>query len=158
MPSDRKKKAAAAPKGFKAKAAASSKAKPEEEAAAAAAAAEDADDGAGSGSGSDGGGAGGTADTTPLQGANVSTVNLPGLTKALKGVDLQDSGRSVTGVLAGHPQSRDVHVTSFTLLYHGHDLLVDAELQLNYGRQVARPEGASAWGKGVPGRGGVDAP
>eukprot|EP00197_Chlamydomonas_leiostraca_P012156 CAMPEP_0202866876 /NCGR_PEP_ID=MMETSP1391-20130828/8410_1 /ASSEMBLY_ACC=CAM_ASM_000867 /TAXON_ID=1034604 /ORGANISM="Chlamydomonas leiostraca, Strain SAG 11-49" /LENGTH=447 /DNA_ID=CAMNT_0049546863 /DNA_START=81 /DNA_END=1420 /DNA_ORIENTATION=- len=46
-----------------------------------------------------------------------------------------DNGRSCTGVLASHPQSRDVHIDSFTLLYHGHDLLVDARLELNHGRR-----------------------
>lgn len=45
-----------------------------------------------------------------------------------------DTGRSCTGVLRSHPQSRDVHVSSFTLLYHGHMLLEDAELELNFGR------------------------
>jgi ATP-binding cassette subfamily F protein 2 len=40
-----------------------------------------------------------------------------------------------TGVLASHPQSRDVHIISFTLLYHGHELLVDADLELNHGRR-----------------------
>ncbi|KAL6753118.1 P-loop containing nucleoside triphosphate hydrolase protein [Haematococcus lacustris] len=46
-----------------------------------------------------------------------------------------DNGRSCTGVLASHPQSRDLHVHSFTLLYHGHELLVDASLELNHGRR-----------------------
>ena len=45
-----------------------------------------------------------------------------------------DNGRSCTGVLSSHPESRDCHISSFTLLYHGHQLLVDAELQLNFGR------------------------
>ena len=31
-------------------------------------------------------------------------------------------------------ESRDVLITSFTLLFHGHQLLVDGELQLNFGR------------------------
>lgn len=47
-----------------------------------------------------------------------------------------DNGRSCTGMLSSHPQSRDVHIESFTLLYHGHDLLVDARLELNHGRWV----------------------
>jgi ATP-binding cassette, subfamily F, member 2 len=45
-----------------------------------------------------------------------------------------DTGRSCTGINAGHPLSRDIHIDSFTLLYHGHELLVDSKLQLNYGR------------------------
>lgn len=31
-------------------------------------------------------------------------------------------------------QSRDIHLESFTLLFHGHELLTDAKLELNYGR------------------------
>lgn len=31
-------------------------------------------------------------------------------------------------------QSRDIHLESFTLLFHGHELLADAKLELNYGR------------------------
>jgi ATP-binding cassette subfamily F protein 2 len=46
-----------------------------------------------------------------------------------------DHGRSTTGVLASHPQSRDIQIDSFTLLYHGHDLLQDTRLELNYGRR-----------------------
>lgn len=45
-----------------------------------------------------------------------------------------DTGRSCTGILTSHAQSRDVHISSFTLLYHGHMLLEDAELELNFGR------------------------
>lgn len=56
-----------------------------------------------------------------------------------------DNGRSCTGVLGSHPQSRDVHIESFTLLYHGHDLLVDATLELNHGRRygLLGPNGES---------------
>eukprot|EP00201_Polytomella_parva_P020745 CAMPEP_0175039446 /NCGR_PEP_ID=MMETSP0052_2-20121109/586_1 /TAXON_ID=51329 ORGANISM="Polytomella parva, Strain SAG 63-3" /NCGR_SAMPLE_ID=MMETSP0052_2 /ASSEMBLY_ACC=CAM_ASM_000194 /LENGTH=607 /DNA_ID=CAMNT_0016301295 /DNA_START=188 /DNA_END=2011 /DNA_ORIENTATION=+ len=60
------------------------------------------------------------------------------LADEIAGVEIDkevDTGRSCTGVLASHPQSRDIHVTSFTLLYHGHDLLVDANLELNHGRR-----------------------
>jgi hypothetical protein len=49
-------------------------------------------------------------------------------------VDDDSHERSCTGVLASHPQSRDVHIESFTLLYHGHELLVDTRLELNFGR------------------------
>ncbi|RWW87390.1 hypothetical protein BHE74_00003780 [Ensete ventricosum] len=71
---------------------------------------------------------------------------------------LQISDRTCTGVLASHPQSRDIHVISLlflllvlkkhvfdkllcsppieslSLTFHGHDLIVDSELELNYGR------------------------
>jgi ABC-type multidrug transport system fused ATPase/permease subunit len=46
-----------------------------------------------------------------------------------------DHGRSTTGVLASHPQSRDIQIDSFTLLYHGHELLADTKLELNFGRR-----------------------
>jgi len=61
---------------------------------------------------------------------------LDAVTQSLAKVDVDaDHGRSCTGVLTSHPQSRDIHIESFTLLYHGHDLLVDATLELNYGRR-----------------------
>lgn len=46
----------------------------------------------------------------------------------------EGSDRTVTGVLTSHPQSRDIHVESVTLLFHGHQLLEDTKLELNYGR------------------------
>lgn len=58
------------------------------------------------------------------------------LSTELGAVDVNDSkDRSCTGVLASHPQSRDIHIEQFTMLFHGHDLLVDANLELNYGRR-----------------------
>lgn len=51
---------------------------------------------------------------------------------------IDDGGeRSCTGILTSHPQSRDVHFEKFTLLFHGHMLLEDTDLELNYGRQVS---------------------
>lgn len=47
--------------------------------------------------------------------------------------------RSCTGVLASHPQSRDIHVDSFSLLFHGHELIQDTSVQLNFGRCVSCP-------------------
>ncbi len=47
-----------------------------------------------------------------------------------------DSGRSCTGILASHPQSRDIHIESLTLLNFGCMLLEDASLELNFGRWV----------------------
>lgn len=46
-----------------------------------------------------------------------------------------DTGeRSCTGILTSHPQSRDIQMEKFTLLFHGHMLLEDTNLELNYGR------------------------
>lgn len=48
----------------------------------------------------------------------------------------EDEGdaRTVSAVLTSHPLSRDVHIEQFTLLFHGHELLMDAKLELNHGR------------------------
>ncbi|CAL5014179.1 unnamed protein product [Urochloa decumbens] len=50
-------------------------------------------------------------------------------------VALKLSDRTCTGVLASHPLSRDIHIESLSLTFHGHDLIVDSELELNYGRR-----------------------
>nr|GLL33942.1 ABC transporter F family member 1-like [Ipomoea trifida] len=49
--------------------------------------------------------------------------------------DLQISDRTCTGVLCSHPLSRDVRIESLSLTFHGHELIVDSELELNYGRR-----------------------
>lgn len=59
--------------------------------------------------------------------------------KALEELDLGAGARSCTGVLSSHPQSRDIHVDSFSLLFHGHELLQDTRLELNYGRYKGGP-------------------
>lgn len=43
-------------------------------------------------------------------------------------------GRTVSAVLTSHAMSRDVHIDQFTLLFHGHELLMDAKMELNHGR------------------------
>lgn len=48
---------------------------------------------------------------------------------------LKLSDRTCTGVLASHPLSRDIHIESLSLTFHGHDLIVDSDLELNYGRR-----------------------
>jgi ATP-binding cassette subfamily F protein 2 len=56
--------------------------------------------------------------------------------KAANGIAaLKLSDRTCTGVLASHPLSRDIHIESLSLTFHGHDLIVDSELELNYGRR-----------------------
>uniref|UniRef100_A0A671SXG1 ATP-binding cassette, sub-family F (GCN20), member 2b n=1 Tax=Sinocyclocheilus anshuiensis TaxID=1608454 RepID=A0A671SXG1_9TELE len=42
--------------------------------------------------------------------------------------------RAVTGVLASHPNSTDVHISSLSLTFHGQELLSDTSLELNSGR------------------------
>jgi ATP-binding cassette subfamily F protein 2 len=39
------------------------------------------------------------------------------------------------GVLASHPNGRDVHIHQFSLTFYGQELLVDAQLELNNGRR-----------------------
>lgn len=41
----------------------------------------------------------------------------------------------MAGVLASHPDSRDVHLDSMTIRFHGVELLVDSRLELNCGRR-----------------------
>nr|ALB78135.1 ATP-binding cassette transporter [Lilium regale] len=59
-----------------------------------------------------------------------------GVEKISNGVGaLQISDRTCTGVLCSHPMSRDIHIESLSVTFHGHDLIVDSELELNYGRR-----------------------
>ena len=44
------------------------------------------------------------------------------------------SERTCTGQLTSHPQSRDIQFENFSLLFHGHELIQDSTLELNYGR------------------------
>ncbi|XVF20294.1 hypothetical protein REPUB_Repub11eG0185600 [Reevesia pubescens] len=48
---------------------------------------------------------------------------------------LQISDRTCTGVLCSHPLSRDIRIESLSVTFHGHDLIVDSILELNYGRR-----------------------
>ncbi|KAG9441860.1 hypothetical protein H6P81_017714 [Aristolochia fimbriata] len=59
-----------------------------------------------------------------------------GAEKLSNGVSsLQISDRTCTGILCSHPLSRDIHIESLSVTFHGHDLIVDSELELNYGRR-----------------------
>lgn len=59
-----------------------------------------------------------------------------GVDKLANGVgELHISDRTCTGILASHPMSRDIHIESLSVTFHGHDLIVDSELELNYGRR-----------------------
>ncbi|KDP43990.1 hypothetical protein JCGZ_05457 [Jatropha curcas] len=48
---------------------------------------------------------------------------------------IQISDRTCTGVLCSHPLSRDIRIESLSVTFHGHDLIVDSLLELNYGRR-----------------------
>ena len=60
------------------------------------------------------------------------------LTRGVEDLDVSND-RSCTSILTSHPQSRDIHLESFTLLFHGHELLTDTDLELNFGRQPPSP-------------------
>lgn len=65
-----------------------------------------------------------------------SAVESNGVDNLTNGVgDLQISDRTCTGVLCSHPLSRDIRIESLSVTFHGHDLIVDSELELNYGRR-----------------------
>jgi len=49
--------------------------------------------------------------------------------------ELTITDRTCTGVLASHPKARDIHIESLSVTFHGHDLIVDASLELNFGRR-----------------------
>ncbi|KAL6195814.1 hypothetical protein ACLB2K_031432 [Fragaria x ananassa] len=59
-----------------------------------------------------------------------------GADKLANGVEIMRiSDRNCTGVLCSHPLSRDIRIESLSVTFHGHDLIVDSELELNYGRR-----------------------
>ncbi len=67
----------------------------------------------------------------PVKGGATATVSSVGAQMK----DLSVSARSCTGVLASHPDSRDVHIESLSVTLHGAELLCDAKLELNCGRR-----------------------
>lgn len=64
------------------------------------------------------------------------STGIASLTKELDEFELAKSeARAVTGVLASHPNSTDVHISSLSLTFHGQELLADTSLELNSGRR-----------------------
>ena len=63
----------------------------------------------------------------------------PELTKKMKFLTMLDKqnadNRACTGVLASHPNGRDIHIHQFSLTFYGQELVVDANLELNMGRR-----------------------
>ncbi|KAK3588077.1 hypothetical protein CHS0354_012130 [Potamilus streckersoni] len=53
----------------------------------------------------------------------------------IDGLELAARHRAVTGVLASHPGSRDVHIHNLSITFHGVELLTDTQLELNVGRR-----------------------
>lgn len=56
-------------------------------------------------------------------------------TDVVNGAVNGDTIASCTGVLASHPESRDVHIENFSITFHGVELLADTRLELNCGRR-----------------------
>lgn len=59
---------------------------------------------------------------------------------------LKLSNLSVAAVLLSHPESKDVHLGTISLRYHGAELLTDANCELNSGRRYGLL-GANGCGK-----------
>ncbi|KAJ6904603.1 ABC transporter F family member 1 [Populus alba x Populus x berolinensis] len=79
---------------------------------------------------------GGKAAATSSKAAAAADSQNGGVDKLSNGVGaLQISDRTCTGVLCSHPLSRDIRIESLSVTFHGHDLIVDSELELNYGRR-----------------------
>ncbi|KAL9390878.1 hypothetical protein Peur_014798 [Populus x canadensis] len=77
-----------------------------------------------------------TSSKTAAATAAASDSQNEGVDKLSNGVGaLQISDRTCTGVLCSHPLSRDIRIESLSVTFHGHDLIVDSELELNYGRR-----------------------
>lgn len=68
-----------------------------------------------------------------------SSFQLTGIASLTKEIDefelAKSEARAVTGVLASHPNSTDVHISSLSLTFHGQELLADTSLELNSGRR-----------------------
>jgi ATP-binding cassette subfamily F protein 2 len=77
-------------------------------------------------------------DETPpnADGDGKSNGKLPDISKLELQTDKDGlSDRVTTGVLASLPASRDVKITSASLVFHGKVLITDTTLELNYGRR-----------------------
>ena len=61
--------------------------------------------------------------------------SIAAVTQQLDEMDIAAQHRSVTGVLASHPDSRDVHIHNLSVLFHGVELLMDSKLELNVGKR-----------------------
>ncbi|XP_071102777.1 ATP-binding cassette sub-family F member 2-like [Haliotis cracherodii] len=67
--------------------------------------------------------------------ANGASNGVSEVTDGLDGLDLASKYRSCTGVLASHPDSRDVHIHNLSITFHGVELLQDTKFELNVGRR-----------------------
>ncbi|GCB75919.1 hypothetical protein scyTo_0018279 [Scyliorhinus torazame] len=71
-----------------------------------------------------------------MNGSSVHDAGLAQITNELDDFELKKAAaRAVTGVLASHPNSTDVHIINLSLTFHGQELLSDTKLELNTGRR-----------------------
>ncbi|KAK2158963.1 hypothetical protein LSH36_161g09008 [Paralvinella palmiformis] len=70
-----------------------------------------------------------------IQQNGIKNPNIDELAVELGDLDLAANHRAVTGVLLSHPDSRDVHIGTLSITFHGAELLVDTNLELNCGRR-----------------------
>uniref|UniRef100_A0A670J8M3 ATP binding cassette subfamily F member 2 n=1 Tax=Podarcis muralis TaxID=64176 RepID=A0A670J8M3_PODMU len=69
-------------------------------------------------------------------GAVIPPPDVDTISKAIEDFELKKAAaRAVTGVLASHPNSTDVHIINLSLTFHGQELLSDTRLELNSGRR-----------------------
>jgi len=57
------------------------------------------------------------------------------ITEGLDDMALAAKHRSCTGVLASHPDARDLHISNLTILFHGAELITESTLELNNGNR-----------------------
>lgn len=80
------------------------------------------------------------AETASTNENNTPTNGVQEISHGIADLDVAND-RSCTSILTSHPQSRDIHLESFTLLFHGHELLTDSSLELNFGRCAQKYSG-----------------
>jgi ATP-binding cassette subfamily F protein 2 len=69
------------------------------------------------------------------EGASVETSSAKALSEVEQ--EVLSNPRAATGVLFSDSRSHDIHIGSFSLRYHGVELIQDSDLHLNYGRRYA---------------------
>ena len=81
----------------------------------------------------------GTASAKPAKNGNSDESDEIEILKRINALSLLEKqnsdNRACTGVLASHPNGRDIHIHQFSLTFYGQELFVDADLELNYGRR-----------------------
>lgn len=77
----------------------------------------------------------GHGETNGSAGDGGGSASIAAITQQMDEMELAAQHRSVTGVLASHPESRDLHIHNLSLLFHGVELLMDSKLELNVGKR-----------------------